>query len=151
MKLINVLMLVAMISTSIAFAGPKPIITYTKSSTQYIEKNILANLRSDVLEIKSSTIQLIIELHNSNTNIDLDVTVIPLLDILKTSEEPELRIYSALALYYLQSELGKFAVSRRIEYDESDRVSRMCQRLTTHWDTVVDSESNYATTGATEY
>lgn len=151
MKRISAYLLVAMISTSVLIAGPQPKAALSKARIQHIEKNILANLQNDVLEIRSTTIQLIIDMHKSNIKVDLDFVVIPLLDILKTSEEPELRIYSALALYYLQSDLGKFAVSRRITYDDSPRVSNMCKRLTTHWDSKIKTESNYASKEESKY
>jgi hypothetical protein len=58
-----------------------------------------------------------------------DEAVIPLMKILKNSDEEELRIAAALALLKIGDERGIFAIKRAIEFDESKRVSDICSKF----------------------
>ncbi len=55
-----------------------------------------------------------------------EVSVIPLMKILKNDDNPEVRIIAALSLLKIGNEKGMFAVKRAIEFDDNPRVSRMC-------------------------
>ena len=58
-----------------------------------------------------------------------DRGVITLLDILHNSSSEELRILAALSLYKIGDSRGIFAIKQSIKYDESDRVSRLCEKF----------------------
>jgi hypothetical protein len=99
-----------------------------------IKANILANLHSANDEVRASTIQLIIDLNEEFPQLSCRYAVIPLLERLRTDQRCEIRMLAALALYKLDSDLGRFAVSRRVFYDPSERVARLCDRLVRNWD-----------------
>ena len=113
---------------------------------ELIQTNLLHNLKHGSRSIQASTIQLIIDLSKTNINLDLDFAVLPMLDLLKSSDSPEIRIISALGLYHLDSELGQFAVARRAQFDDSERVSNMCKRISLAWGERVESTGYYAFT-----
>ena len=58
-----------------------------------------------------------------------DRGVITLLDILHNSSSEELRILAALSLYKIGDSRGIFAIKQSIKYDESERVSRLCEKF----------------------
>lgn len=58
-----------------------------------------------------------------------DRGVITLLDILHNSPSEELRILAALSLYKIGDSRGIYAIKQSIKYDESDRVSRLCEKF----------------------
>ena len=55
--------------------------------------------------------------------------IITLLDILHSNPSEELRILAALSLYKIGDSRGIFAIKQSIKYDESDRVSRLCEKF----------------------
>ena len=58
-----------------------------------------------------------------------DRGVITLLDILHNSPSEEIRILAALSLYKIGDSRGIFAIKQSIKYDDSDRVSRLCEKF----------------------
>jgi hypothetical protein len=52
--------------------------------------------------------------------------VIPLMRILKNDENEESRIMSALSLLKIGDSRGLFAIKQAIQFDESNRVRKMC-------------------------
>jgi hypothetical protein len=106
----------------------------TPDQQELIQKNVLANLQHKSLEVRAGTIQLLIDLKSAYPQYDISYALLPLMETLKSSEMPEFRILAALALYHLDSELGRFAVSRRAQFDESPRVARHCATLIRNWD-----------------
>lgn len=58
-----------------------------------------------------------------------DRGIITLLDILHSNPSEELRILAALSLYKIGDSRGIFAIKQSIKYDESDRVSRLCEKF----------------------
>ena len=54
-------------------------------------------------------------------------SVVKLLDILHNGQSEELRILAALSLYKIQDSRGIFAIKQAIRFDDSKRVSRMCE------------------------
>ncbi|MGB5849469.1 MAG: hypothetical protein WBH40_13330 [Ignavibacteriaceae bacterium] len=55
--------------------------------------------------------------------------VIPLMKMLRNSEREELRISAALALLKIGDARGIYAIKRAIVFDESKRVSDMCEKF----------------------
>lgn len=55
-----------------------------------------------------------------------DEAVIPLLSILKNSENDEERIMAALSLSKIGDARGIYAVKQAIKFDESERVRKLC-------------------------
>lgn len=53
--------------------------------------------------------------------------VVTLLDILHNNESEELRILAALSLYKIGDSRGIYAIKQAIRFDESERVSRLCE------------------------
>jgi HEAT repeat protein len=68
-----------------------------------------------------------------------DRGVITLLDILHNSPSEELRILAALSLYKIGDSRGIYAIKQSIKYDESERVSRLCEKF---YRAYVQKESN---------
>ena len=101
---------------------------------EMIQENILANLQHSSIEVRATTIQLLIDLQKNYPQSDFGYALLPMMDMLKSDDRPEFRILAALALYHLDSDLGKFAVSRRAEFDDSPRVAKHCAALIRNWD-----------------
>lgn len=76
-----------------------------------------------------------------------DRGVITLLDILHNSSSEELRILAALSLYKISDSRGIFAIKQSIKYDESDRVSRLCEKF---YRSYMQKESNETVEVATK-
>lgn len=55
-----------------------------------------------------------------------DEAVIPLMKILKSDDNEESRIMSALSLLKIGDSRGIFAIKQAIQFDESERVRKMC-------------------------
>ncbi|MGB5287740.1 MAG: HEAT repeat domain-containing protein [Ignavibacteriaceae bacterium] len=58
-----------------------------------------------------------------------DRSVIALLDILHHHPSEELRILAALSLYKIGDSRGIYAIKQAIKFDESNRVSRLCEKF----------------------
>ena len=56
-----------------------------------------------------------------------------MMETLKNDDKAEFRILAALALYHLDSDLGRFAVERRAKFDDNPRVARHCSALVRNW------------------
>jgi HEAT repeat protein len=55
-----------------------------------------------------------------------DKAVISLLEILHNNPREEMRILAALSLYKIGDARGIFAIKQAIKFDESERVSKLC-------------------------
>jgi len=86
------------------------------------EKNLLIALNNDNYGLKSSAIQILGDIKSNKA-------VIPLMRILKSSDDENLRIIAAHSLYRIQSPMGMFAVRQAIRFDESGRVRKVCRNL----------------------
>jgi hypothetical protein len=53
--------------------------------------------------------------------------VISLLEILHNNPKEEMRILAALSLYKIGDSRGIFAIKQAVKFDESERVSRLCE------------------------
>jgi hypothetical protein len=123
----------------------EPAKPFTKSQCELVRKNILKNLTDESDEIRAGTIQLIIDIKKAFPKESCSYAVIPLLDRLKSDKRCEIRILAAQALYELDSDLGRFAVTRRAQFDPSDRVARRCATLARLWDNrAVEQPANLA-------
>jgi len=58
--------------------------------------------------------------------IKADEAVIPLMKILKNDQNEEARIMAALSLLKIGDSRGLFAIKRTIQFDDSERVKKMC-------------------------
>ena len=101
---------------------------------ELIQKNVLANLQHSSLEVRAATIQLLIDLKSTYPAYDLQYAVLPMMETLKSDPKPEFRILAALALFHLDSDLGRYAVERRAKFDDDSRVARHCSTLIRNWD-----------------
>lgn len=90
-----------------------------KEIKQNTISSLLKGLDSDNLGLKSSCAYMLGELR-------LSTAVIPLMKILRESENDDLRIAAALALYKIGSPIAVNAVRQSIRFDESERVSKHC-------------------------
>ena len=117
MKKITTIVLLALflVSTSIAFAGPKLNDEITENTIQ----TLLIGLESDNIGLKSSSAYMIGELQ-------ITEGIIPLLRVLHNEKNEDLRISAALALYKIGSPTSIYAVKQAIRFDESKRVSKHC-------------------------
>jgi len=117
MKITTTIIVLALflIGSSNAFTNPKTNIE-TKDNTV---KTLIMGLNSDNIGLKSSSAYMIGELK-------LTQATIPLLRILHTEKNEELRIAAALALYKIGSPVAIYAVKQTIRFDESERVSKLC-------------------------
>jgi hypothetical protein len=86
------------------------------------EQNLLIAINTNNYGLKSSAAQIL-------GDIKSEKAVIPLMKILKSSDDEKLRIVAALSLYKIQSAIGMFAVRQAIRFDESARVRKMCLNL----------------------
>jgi hypothetical protein len=91
------------------------------------EKNLLIAINTDNYGLKSSAAQILGDIKSKKA-------VIPLMKILKSSDDENLRIVAAHSLYKINSPMGMFAVRQAIRFDESVRVRKMCLNY------LVDSE-----------
>lgn len=87
-----------------------------------IVKSLLVGINSDNYGLKTSSAYMIGELK-------LSEAVIPLMKMLKNETHEEARIMAALSLFKIGDARGIFAVKQSIRFDESQRVSKMCERL----------------------
>ena len=105
----------------------------SEKQTELIKENVLENLEHSSMEVRAGTMQLLIELKSTYPNYDVSYAVLPMMETLKHDSKPEFRILAALALYHLDSDLGRFAVERRAKFDDDPRVARHCSALARNW------------------
>jgi hypothetical protein len=116
--------LIGLVITLILLAGESCASTLTKRDSAIMkgQENLLIAINSDNYGLKSSAAQIL-------GDIKSDKAVIPLMKILKSSDDENLRIVAALSLYKIQNPMGMFAVRQAIRFDESARVRNMCLRF----------------------
>jgi hypothetical protein len=124
------LALVALPLTNALAQDARPL---TERQMDLIEKNVLSNLDSPSMEVRAGTMQLLIELKKAHPSYDISYAVLPMMETLKSDEKAEFRILAALTLYHLESELGRYAVERRAQFDSNERVARHCAALIRNW------------------
>ena len=85
-------------------------------------QNLLIGLDSDNAGLTTSSAYYLGELSSTEA-------VIPLMKMLRNSEQEELRISAALALLKIGDARGIYAIKRAIVFDESKRVNDMCEKF----------------------
>lgn len=116
-KLKSLAILILLATFTISTFASSPV---TEEKFRQIEDNLLVGLNTDNQGLKISCAYFLGEMKS-------DRAVIPLLKILKSGDTEEERIIAALSLAKIDSEIGMFAVKRRIVFDESTRVQRLCK------------------------
>jgi len=113
--------LIGLVITLILLTGESFANTLTKRDSAIMkgQENLLIAINSNNYGLKSSAAQIL-------GDIKSDKAVIPLMKILKSSDDENLRIIAALSLYKIQSPMGMFAVRQAIRFDESVRVRNLC-------------------------
>ena len=112
---INALLVLILIFSVSIFAGNKNLEDKYKS----IEDNLLVGLQTDNLGLKVSAAYFLGEMRSERA-------VIPLMKMLKSNTTDEEKLIAALSLCKIKSEKGMFAVKQRIQFDDSERVQRLC-------------------------
>jgi len=116
--------LLGLVVTLILLSGDSFASSLTKKDSAIMkgEKNLLIALNADNYGLKSSAVQILGDIKSKKA-------VIPLMRILKSSDDENLRIIAAHSLYRIQSPMGMFAVRQAIRFDESSRVRKVCRNL----------------------
>lgn len=114
-----------------------------KKQIKSIEKNISSNLAHKSEEVRSGTMELLIDMRRSWPELDLEFAVTPLLDVLKDDASAECRMLAATALFLLDSGRGRVAIAHRAEFDASEQVRKHCEAVGSAWNdrTAVPSEA----------
>jgi HEAT repeats len=116
--------LLGLVIISVMFTGESFARSLTKRDSAIMkgETNLLIAINTNNFGLKSSAAQIL-------GDIKSEKAVIPLMKMLKSSDDENLRIVAALSLYKIQSSMGMFAVRQAIRFDESARVRKMCLNL----------------------
>lgn len=145
MKAMVSILALALLLVSAPLANAQEAKPLTEKQLELIKDNVLANLEHNSLEVRASTMQLLIDLKETYPSYNLNYAVLPMMETLKSDPKPEFRILAALALFHLDSDLGRFAVERRAKFDDNDRVARHCASLIRNWGVEKNSDSFLAT------
>lgn len=105
-------------------ANAKPITTPPNMLEEKTEDILLQDVQSDDIELKGSSVYTLGELHSQKA-------VIPLMKVLKSDNDERARLSAALSLYKIGDERGIYAIKKAIQFDESERVQRICRILYT--------------------
>ena len=92
------------------------------ANREIVVENLMIGLRSDNTGLVSSSAFYLGELKSQEA-------VIPLLKLLKNSDEEELRIAAALALLKINDARGIYAINKAIKFDDSKRVRAICSKF----------------------
>lgn len=101
---------------------PQEIADKNFSAKEACIKTLLQGLNSDNQGLRAGCTYMLGELC-------CDRSVITLLDILHSNPLEELRILAALSLYKIRDARGIYAIKQAIKFDESDRVSKLCEKF----------------------
>ena len=96
--------------------------THSDSAIAGGEINLLIALNSDNYGLETSAAQIL-------GDIKSDKAVIPLMRLLHTSKDENMRILAAYSLFKIQNPIGLFAVRQSIRFDNSERVRKMCNNF----------------------
>ncbi|UCH64378.1 MAG: hypothetical protein JSW63_07005 [Ignavibacterium sp.] len=118
---VALLLLVLLTITSLGLAA-EPAKETRLLNKEIVVENYLIGLHSENNGLMSSSAFYLGELRSGEA-------VIPLMKILKSSDEEELRIAAALALLKIGDERGIYAIKKAIRFDESKRVSDICAKF----------------------
>ena len=101
---------------------PQEIADLNKPTKEACIKSLLEGLQTENLGLQAGCTYMLGELCCNRG-------VVTLLDILHNNSSEELRILAALSLYKIGDSRGIYAIKQSIKYDESDRVSRLCEKF----------------------
>lgn len=104
--------------SSLGFIVPVPV-KKSNLNRDLIITNLMNGINSGNQGLRMSSAYLLGEFKS-------DEAVIPLMKILKSDENEESRIMSALSLLKIGDGRGIFAIKQAIQFDESERVKKMC-------------------------
>ena len=122
MKSFTTLLLLLFFALATFIIAAEPVKEQRTINQDLAIQNLLIGLDSDNAGLKSSSAYYLGELSSTEA-------VIPLMKMLRNSEREELRISAALALLKIGDERGIYAIKRAIVFDESKRVSDMCEKF----------------------
>lgn len=91
----------------------------TSCTYEQVEENLIVGVQSDNLGLRVSAAYFLGEIKSEKS-------VIPLMKMLKSSDNEKERIMAALSLYKINTAIGNFAVKRRAIFDDSQRVRNLC-------------------------
>jgi len=114
-------LLIVLTITSLGIAA-EPAKQVRLLNKEVVVENLLIGLNSNNKGLISSSAFYLGELNTKEA-------VIPLMKMLKNSNEEELRIAAALALLKICDARGIYAIKKAIEFDESKRVSELCSKF----------------------
>jgi len=116
--------LLGLVVTLVLLSGESFASNLTKKDSAIMkgEKNLLIAINTDNYGLKSSAAQILGDIKSKKA-------VIPLMKILKSSDDENLRIVAAHSLYKIASPMGMFAVRQAIRFDESSRVRKLCRNF----------------------
>lgn len=117
-----ILLIIFIISLSVPIAGIQPPANKELRDREAVVKSLLIGITSENYGLRTSSAYMLGEL-------ELPEGVIPLMRMLKSEESEEARIMAALSLFKIGDSRGIFAVKQAIRFDESERVSKMCEKL----------------------
>lgn len=115
------LVVMGMLLMAVVFAGS----TYasnpgtSRSSLERGEFNLIKSLESDNYGVRTSAAQILGEMNSTKA-------VIPLMKMLKSSEDEKERIIAAVSLSKIESSMGRYSVSQQAKFDNSPRVRKIC-------------------------
>lgn len=118
MKYFSLILLAVSILLNLSFAQKKDDVN-SICSKEEIEENLLEGVKSANLGLKVSASYYLGERESNDA-------VIPLLNVLHTDKSCEARIMAALSLFKIGDSRGIYAIKRAAEYDEDERVRRIC-------------------------
>lgn len=93
-------------------------------SYQKYESNLLAGLNSENPGLQISSAYYLGEIRSEKA-------VVPLIKMLRESENEDLRIISALSLIKIDSELGVYMVKQAQKFNDNDKTRSKCKRFYT--------------------
>lgn len=111
-----VLLILLLVLTGSTFASENE---KEKNKMERAELNLLTSLESDNYGVRTSAAMILGDIKSTKA-------VIPLMRLLKSSDDERTRIIAALSLYKIGSPMGLFTVSRSARFDESARVRKLC-------------------------
>lgn len=114
-------LLFLIVSTGFIHAG-NPSGTASAAQKEVIVESLLNGLASGNLGLMVSSAQFLAEYKSGRS-------VIPLMQMLHESENPESRIAAALALVKIGDSRGVFAVRQAAHFDENEQVRNMCMKF----------------------
>ncbi len=116
----------------IIFTAALLVIVFTVQALPSVKSKTIPENKRDAI-----TASLIQGLNSDNTGLitssaymlgefKMEEAVIPLMKLLHSGKNEDIRIAAALALYKIENPRGIFAVKQAIRFDDSERVKKLC-------------------------